>query len=178
MTTAENILHVLAEEGTCLTRVLVARLGKTVDYILPSCRCLKRRGLIRSAEGLHEITDTGRALLAADGKVPCGPGKGRAATSRKSLRQKAWRAMQMMELFDVSDLLNVVSDETEPYAENNLKAYCRALHRAGLLLRTRSGRYRLKANARGPLAPSYNKVEWTVTDRNTGTVIDIRGVKP
>lgn len=178
MTTAESVLRVLAEEGICLTRVLAAHVGKPAELILPSCRCLKRRGLIRSAEGVHELTDAGRALLAQGGKVPCGPGKGRAATSRKSLRQKAWRAMQMMELFDVEDILSVVSDGSEPYAENNLKAYCRALHRAGMLLRTRSGRYMVKVSARGPLAPSYNKVEWTVTDRNTGTVIDIRGVKP
>lgn len=178
MSTAERILRVLAE-GPQLTRALAAHLQLRADNISSVCRCLKRRGLISSAEGAHGITEAGRTLLEKGRRPPCGgPRKGRAARSRSSLRQRAWTVALMMDVFTVDDLLSVVCDGEEGNAPENIGNYCEALRRAGILIKTPRGeKYLIRAERRGPLAPSYNRAEKVVTDRNTGEIIAIGGLR-
>ena len=126
---------------------------------------------------MHGLTLAGKALLEQDGFIPC-QRKGRAAGSAgRTLRQRAWTVMRMADHFSVDSLLQTVSDGDERNAENNLRNYCRALHRAGLLGRTaRSGDYFLRREMdSGPLAPSYNRAEKCVTDRNTGRIFMLGG---
>ncbi|MEG6503224.1 hypothetical protein V6C07_09305, partial [Desulfovibrio sp. 1214_IL3152] len=95
----------------------------------------------------------------------------------RTLRQKAWNVLRMANMATVADLLRTVCDGSERGAEDNLKNYCRALWRAGMLGKTaRTGAYFLRPDANtGPKAPSYNRVEKTVTDRNTGKTVYIGG---
>ena len=76
----------------------------------------------------------------------------------------------MADHFTPDSLMQTICDGGEKCAEDNLRAYCRALFRAGILGRTaRTGAYFLRSEANtGPLAPAYNRAEKCVTDRNTG----------
>lgn len=176
MQLAERIMRELAE-GALLTRQLAARLDSRAQVILAACRCLRHKGLVHTIESMHGLTRAGKALLEQGGFIPC-QRKGRAAGSAgRTLRQRAWTVMRMADHFSVDSLLQTVSDGDERNAENNLRNYCRALHRAGLLGRTaRSGDYFLRREMdSGPLAPSYNRAEKCVTDRNTGRIFMLGG---
>ena len=83
----------------------------------------------------------------------------------------------MADKITVADLLRTLCDGSERGADDNLKNYCRALYRAGILGKTaRTGDYFLRDGANtGPKAPSYNRVEKSVTDRNTGKIVSIIG---
>ena len=144
MQLAERIMRELAE-GALLTRQLAARLDSRAQVILAACRCLRHKGLVHTIESMHGLTRAGKALLEQGGFIPC-QRKGRAAGSAgRTLRQRAWTVMRMADHFSVDSLLQTVSDGDERNAENNLRNYCRALHRAGLLGRTaRSGDYFLR----------------------------------
>ena len=76
----------------------------------------------------------------------------------------------MADHFTVDNLMQTVCDGDEGNAGENLRNYCRALFRAGILGRTaRTRAYFLRDEANtGPLAPAYNRAEKCVTDRNTG----------
>ena len=132
MQLAERIMRELAE-GALLTRQLAARLDSRAQVILAACRCLRHKGLVHTIESMHGLTRAGKALLEQGGFIPC-QRKGRAAGSAgRTLRQRAWTVMRMADHFSVDSLLQTVSDGDERNAENNLRNYCRALHRAGLL---------------------------------------------
>lgn len=172
MDAVREILERLASEGPQYTRQLAAGLGLSGECIRRLCRCLRHHKLIHSESGMHGITEAGRARL-AEGFLPC-QRKGRAATSKgRTLRQRAWNLMRMRDHFRVDDLLTTLCDGEEKGAEDNLRNYCRALYRAGLLgmtRRTKTFYLRPEAN-HGALAPAYNRAEKCVTDRNTGEII-------
>lgn len=175
---SERVMHHLAEHGACYTRQLAAALGVTSDGVCTVCRCLRSYGLIHTTEdNMHGLTAAGQQWTQVGGFLPC-QRAGRAATSEgRTLRQRAWSVMRMADKITVADLLRTLCDGTERGAEDNLKNYCRALWRAGMLGKTaRTGAYFLRPDANtGPKAPSYNRVEKTVTDRNTGKTVYIGG---
>ena len=169
MQLAERIMRELAE-GALLTRQLAARLDSRAQVILAACRCLRHKGLVHTIESMHGLTRAGKALLEQGGFIPC-QRKGRAAGSAgRTLRQRAWSVMRMADHFTVDSLMQTVCDGDEGNAGENLRNYCRALFRAGILGRTaRTRAYFLRDEANtGPLAPAYNRAEKCVTDRNTG----------
>lgn len=175
MILAEEVLRCLAS-GKKTTRELAVLMNRPPRHVASSCQCLAKRGLITSTVGLHKISAAGRRMLAEGYTIPCGPRKGEAVQSRNSLRQRAWRVMQMLPTWQVSDILNVIDDGTVGNAECNLYHYCNALLRARILVRLpRSGAYMVKDSRRGPDAPSYNTKTGTVTDRNSGETIPLRG---
>lgn len=170
-----SILNALAD-GPRLTRQVASALGRPSRDISSCLGALRRRGLIVTASGLHEITAKGRAALAAGVELTSGPCNGD-TTSRhsKTLRAKAWRFMRIRDGFSVSDMLNTLCDGTEAHAENNLQSYVRALESAGYLQRlSRRGeagqqRWRLRRDHdTGPEAPAWNKAARTLRDHNTG----------
>jgi hypothetical protein len=171
---ARDVLYHLAAVGPCYTRQIAAALGLHRDTVTRVARCLSRRGLVFSVDGLHGITKAGRERV-VEGFNPCEL-KGRAAASRgRTIRQRAWNVMRMMDTFSAADLLRCVCDGdgggTEKKAEDNITRYCRALAHAGILgITARTGRYFLRDDT-GPLSPAWNKVEKCVTDRNTGKII-------
>lgn len=169
MQLAERILRELTT-APLLTRQLAAKLDARTPGVMVACRCLRHKGLIHTENGLHALTRAGKNLLADGGFIPC-QRKGRNATSAgRTLRQRAWSVMRMADHFTVDSLMQTVCDGDEGNAGENLRNYCRALFRAGILGRTaRTGAYFLRSEANtGPLAPAYNRAEKCVTDRNTG----------
>lgn len=146
MQLAERILRELTT-APLLTRQLAAKLDARTPGVMVACRCLRHKGLIHTENGLHALTRAGRTL-----------------------RQRAWSVMRMADHFTVDSLMQTVCDGDEGNAGENLRNYCRALFRAGILGRTaRTRAYFLRDEANtGPLAPAYNRAEKCVTDRNTG----------
>lgn len=167
----------LAEHGNCYTRQLAAALEATSDGVCAVCRCLRKNGLVATEGSIHGLTEAGRQWAEVGGFLPC-QRAGRAATSEgRTLRQRAWSVIRMADKITIADLLRTLCDGDERGAENNLRNYCRALYRAGILGKTaRTGAYFLRAEANsGPKAPAYNRVEKSVTDRNTGKTVSIIG---
>lgn len=170
VTLAERIMTILATDGPQFTRQLAATLESQSECVRQVCVCLRQKNLIHSEGGLHGLTKEGKTLLKCDGFIPC-QRKGRGATSAgRTLRQRAWSVMRMADHFTVDSLMQTVCDGDEGNAGENLRNYCRALFRAGILGRTaRTRAYFLRDEANtGPLAPAYNRAEKCVTDRNTG----------
>lgn len=174
----ERIMHHLAEHGACYPRQLAAALGATSNGVRLVCRCLRSRGLIHTTDdNMHGLTAAGQEWIQAGGFLPC-QRAGRSATSEgRTLRQKAWNVLRMTDMATVGDLLRTVCDGDEKGAEDNLRNYCRALCRAGILGKTaRTGAYYLRPEANtGPKSPAYNRAAKSVTDRNTGKSVSIGG---
>ncbi|MEG2173846.1 MAG: hypothetical protein RRY29_11415 [Desulfovibrionaceae bacterium] len=164
--TSRDVLYLLSDNKAHLTRELADKMMCSRDSMAAMCRCLKKRGMIISIEGIHSITASGLDVL-SDKQEPC---KGKAKQSKSGLRHRAWKAMHILTLFNVSSLLEVVATGEEKGGEENLRNYLSALHKAGILVKNRSGKYLLKESAKGPHAPSYNREKKTVTDRSTGEV--------
>lgn len=169
-------LRALAE-GPRLTRELARILGIPQGQAKGVCRCLRARGLVRTGEDVHELTDQGRQTVARGEEITCGPDKGQVRRDG-SLRARAWRAMRIKEKFGVDELLTLLCDGTERQAEYNLQGYLRILERAGYLAELKrrgpegSRRWWL-ARDTGPLAPAWNKVARTLADPNTGELHDV-----
>lgn len=166
-------------DGAKLTRQLAAVLNAPADNVRSCLRTLVKRGLIRSSEGVNQITEAGREALASGREVTSGPCNGNAVSRRfGSLRAKAWRAMRMKTAFSLDDLLMLLCDGSESDAEGNLRSYVNALESAGYLFaRARRGeggqvRWSLDRDT-GPEAPSWNKKTRVLRDHNTGEVFDI-----
>ena len=171
------ILNALAD-GPKLTRQILSGLGLTSTTCLET---LRRRGLIASAEGIHQLTEAGRATLAAGKEIMSGP-CGSNVTTRRSLtlRQKAWRVMGIRDGFSLADLLTMLCDGSETAPERNLARYLAALEAAGYLLplarRGEDGakRWRLRRDRNtGPEAPALNTRTKRLTDCNTGQIFEI-----
>lgn len=163
VTLAERIMATLAADGPQYTRQLAATLESQSECVRQVCVCLRQKNLIHSEDGLHGLTRAGKAFMEKR--------KGRgAASAGRTLRQRAWSVMRMADHFTVDSLMQTVCDGDEGNAGENLRNYCRALFRAGILGRTaRTRAYFLRDEANtGPLAPAYNRAEKCVTDRNTG----------
>lgn len=177
-TLAERIMNTLATDGPRYTRQMAATLEAANASISEVCFCLRKKGLIHSVEGLHGLTRAGRTLLENGGFIPC-QRKGRSATSAgRTLRQRAWSIMRMTDHFTLNSLLHTICNGDEGNAEDNLRQYCRALEKVGILgrtARTRAWFLRAEANT-GPLAPACNRAEKCVTDRNTGKVYALEAV--
>jgi hypothetical protein len=166
--TGNDILQVLADGKPRLTREIAAFLQVQTEAVGAAARCLKKKGLVCSSEGVHGITAAGLQVVKKGlGRTLC---KGQAGQSNQGLRHRAWQAMQMVSVFSVNDLLDVTATGYEADAEANLKNYCKALFKAGMLIQTRSGKYFLREKDKGEHAPSYNRKAKTVTNRNTGEV--------
>lgn len=174
----ERIMHHLAEHGASYTRQLAAALEVTSEGVRAVCRCLRSHDLIHTTDdNMHGLTAAGQQWIQTGGFLPC-QRAGRAATSEgRTLRQKAWNVLRMANMATVGDLLRTVCDGDEKGAENNLRNYCRALYRAGILGKAaRTGAYYLRPKANtGPKSPAYNRAEKSVTDRNTGKSVSIGG---
>lgn len=169
MTPGRKILTALAS-SCATTGQLGARIEGTTSARLQSCLCtLRDRGLVSSVQGVHALTDKGRAWVAAGLEVNGGPRPGRAASrTANTLRAKAWRYLRLKGKASMNDLLFIVADGTEGDAEKNLRRYLRALTAAGYLAPLRSGWLLLTDRDTGPEAPALNTATKTVTDANTG----------
>lgn len=159
------MLELLQREGPLFTRQIAAKLGLSSDWIRQVCACLREQDLIASVEGLHGLTKNGLAAIAS-GKFPC-----REYDAKKgTLRQKAWNVMRIKDMFTVSDILETVCDGSEKNAEGNIRQYCKALHRAGILKITQRTKSYFLPKGQGPLCPAYNRAGNYVLDRNTGEI--------
>ena len=159
----ERVMRHLAEHGNCYTRQIAAALDAVSAGVSAACSCLRKHGLVHTEGSIHGLTEAGRQWVEVGGFLPC-QRAGRAATSEgRTLRQRAWNVMRMADKITVADLLRTLCDGSERGAEDNLKSYCRALYRAGLLGKTaRTGDYFLRDGANtGPKAPSYKgRARW------------------
>lgn len=177
-----SILNVL-KGGPKLTRQIAGALDMTPVNLRCCLRTLVARGLITSCEGCHQITEKGAKTLAEGREVTSGPTVDKAVTRRETtLRDKAWRAMRIREVFSLDELMMLICDGEEKDATGNLGGYIRALANAGYLVPMRRraagrnhARWRLtrKGNT-GLEAPAWNKARGMVTDANTGEVFNVR----
>lgn len=180
---AWNGLHILAAlaDGPKLTRQIAASLVKPREDMRRCLDRLRRKGLVDSAEGTHQITEAGRAALAEGRDIMSGPCGGN-TTSRQgpTLRQRAWRLMRMRDGFSVEDLLSTLCDGGERDALANLRRYVVALEATGYLTPFRrrgeggAKRWFLRRDRNtGPEAPALNTAARRLTDHNTGQVFDL-----
>ncbi|SNR59405.1 hypothetical protein SAMN04488503_0225 [Humidesulfovibrio mexicanus] len=167
--------------GPLLTAELSRAVGISLDSTRAVCRCLRARGLMRTVEGIHELTEAGHQAVACGQEITCGPNKG-GVRRAESLRAKAWRAMRIKMKFSLDELLSLLCDGEEKDAEGNLRRYLRTLELAGYLVEMKrtgadgSRRWWL-AKDTGLHAPAWNKKAWTLTDANTGESHDLRQFK-
>lgn len=170
ITTPRLILELLQSDGPLFTRQIAAKLSMGPRHICEVCRCLRNEGCIASVDGLHGLTKKGFEAIVS-GKFPC-----REYNAKKgTLRQKAWNVMRMKDMFSVSDILETVCDGSEKNAEGNIRQYCKALHRAGILKITQRTKSYFLPKGQGPLCPAYNREENYVLDRNTGEIFRLEG---
>jgi len=176
-----SILNALAG-GPLMMRQIAASLGEPSRNLSGCLRTLRNRGLIVSAEGVHQITEAGRAALASGQEITSAPCNGK-ATSRQAntLRARAWRFIRIRDGFSLDDLLSTLCDGSETDAEGNICSYLLALEIAGYLLplprRGEGGalRWRLRRDKdTGPEAPAWNKKTRILRDHNTGEAFTIR----
>ena len=179
----QTILKTLMD-GAKLTRELAEACG--ITDVKTCLRHLRARGFMTSSEGVHTITDSGREALKNNVKLTAGPCPREAqARQRRTLRDKAWAAMQRRDFFSVAELLFLLlSDgDNSKNAQQNLQEFATALEKAGFLMRKKGKgprRYRLRPEMNtGPLAPAWNKATRLLTDANTGKryAIPAGGVK-
>lgn len=166
--------------GPKLTRELIDALGMTKAGVRDVCKRLAARGLMRSAEGVHGITEAGSMALAGGSEVVSGPSKGGCVERYKgSLRARTWRGLRIRRKVCLDDLLPLVlsadddTKEAERKARQNLSHYLKALTQAGFLtLLPRRGEVLrwLLVRDTGPCAPAWHRAQRTVTDTNTGEV--------
>lgn len=141
------------------------------------------RGYLERVErGCFQLTSEG-AQAVRDGVRICsgsnGPVTGIRKPVRGTLRQRAWKAMQIQRVFTIPDLAMIVSRDNPAAAYNSLQAYLRQLVAAGYVMRslrkapgtaiTSNGfnRFSLVRDT-GPRAPVYSKKRGAFHDFNTG----------
>lgn len=169
MTPGRQILTALSA-GCATTAQLAERIeGMTGPRVQSCLRTLLDRGLVTSVQGVHELTDKGRAWAQAGLEINGGPRPGNAQSRTPgTLRAKAWRYLRIRGKASLDDILMTVADGTEAAAVQNLRRYLGALTRAGILVETRSGWLLPSDRNTGIEAPSLNTGTRMVTDLNTG----------
>lgn len=166
MKVATSVLAALGRIPATTAQLVERMPGVCVPSALAT---LRERGLVTSVQGVHQITDKGRAWVEAGVPVPMGPRPGQAGSrAAGTLRAKAWRYLRIKRKAGMDDLLFLVADGNEKDAEANLRRYLTALERAGVLIRTRSGWLLPSDRNTGPEAPSWNSKTKAVIDVNTG----------
>lgn len=167
--------EVIAQIGEALN-LSNAQVGKAACGLIAS-------GYIERVErGCFQLTEAG-AQAVANGVRICGGGSGPTKSirkpSRNTIRQRAWRAMQIHREFTVPDIAMVVSRADPPKAYKSLHGFLRQLVAAGYVMRTArkvpgtaSGsngfnRFRLIRDT-GPRAPVYSHKRGSFHDFNTG----------
>ncbi len=173
-----DILRLL-EGGPKLTRELLTSLDMTRDRLRDNRKRLERRGLLVRVEGIYQITEAGKQVVAGGAEIISGSGLGGCAERYKdSTRSRAWRALRIRRKAGLDDLLPLLLEpgatkEDEQRTGRYLARYLEALVKAGFLhaLPRRGGPARwLLVRDTGPCAPAWNKVRNTVADTNTGEV--------
>jgi Predicted transcriptional regulator len=147
------------------------------------------RGLIERIEtGVFRLSDEGRAFLAAGRTIKCGPkGKRTGVTPPlpDTLRQRAWKVMQVSRRFTIDDLLRAAARGDRADSRSNLQHYLKALTLSGhiaVLPRRIPGRaltsngfrqWVLNRNT-GPIAPVARPKDRVTYDHNTREAVSWR----
>lgn len=166
--TAETILKAVAKSKLkCMTEADVMKATGLSDVQVQQA-CLKLRShefLTRTEQGCHALTETGREALAAGVNLRSGP-KGRHIAPRvlrASLRTKVWRAMRIRGKFSIPELSMLVAEGGEKDITSNIGKYCRALERAGFIVKMAKRELGSKLTSNGHLR------YWLIPERDTGT---------
>ncbi len=181
--TTETILKavVLAPGEECVTEARIAELtGLTAKQVEQSTLKLRKHGfLTKTGRGCHKVTQAGKDVVMAGGKLRSGP-KGPEYGQRHrdpGLRQKVWNVLRMGKKRTIDDILMIVVEGTERDARNNVRKYLQALAKAGYLTvmpqreaplnMTSNGCLRyLLVDDTGPIAPVMSVARGMVYDRN------------
>lgn len=154
--------------------------------IIAAAGRLVARGLVeREEDGVYRLSKAGVEALQDGLKIGGDSYKRRKQPIyADSLRQRAWKAMQLQTRFTVGDLVQLAV-RNEKDGEDSIRRFCFALTRAGYLaeLPTRvpgsvagsNGfkQWRLIRNT-GDIAPRYVQAERAFHDRNDGKVYKCR----
>ena len=169
MTPGRQILTALSVGCATTAQLAECIEGMTGPRLQGCLQTLRARGLVTSVQGVHELTDKGRAWAEAGIEVSGGPRPGHSQSrTANTLRAKAWRYLRIRGKAGLDDILMTVADGTEATPEKNLRRYLNALTRAGILARTRSGWVLPSDRNTGIEAPSWNATTRMVIDLNSG----------
>jgi hypothetical protein len=174
MTPGRKVLTALSA-GCATTAHLAERIeGMTTLQLQGVLKTLKGRAMVNSVQGVHQLTDKGRAWAEAGLEVNGGPRPGNAHSRTSStLRAKAWRYLRIRGKASLDDILLIAADGCEAGAEKNLRRYLGALTKAGILVQVKSGWVLPSDRNTGIEAPSWNSETRIVTDVNTGVACQI-----
>ena len=99
-----------------------------------ACRLIARGLIERIETGVFRLSAEGRAFLAEGRTLKCGPkGKRTGVTPPRpdTLRQRAWKAMQVAHRFTIDDLLRAAVRGSDQGSRSNLQRYLKALTLSG-----------------------------------------------
>lgn len=184
-----NAMHQIAVMGALgvgrmRTEQLADQLPIDRKQVAAATGRLIARGLVQRLEiGEFELTEAGRAALASGAKLSSGVARGwrKAPVYADSLRQRAWRAMRLVQRFSVADIEPLAVKGGEREAGENIRRFCHALASAGYLVdlpqrvpgtAKSSNGFKVWRLARdtGEVAPRYMAGQRAFQDRNTREV--------
>lgn len=188
-TTLLMLLHA-SDEGELSLDDIMAQIaapdGPSRQAVVMAAGVLADRGLIeRPAPGHYRLTAAGRLAAESGQRITSGPWRGHAiGVQQRSLRARLWRAMRALKKFGLTDLLLRAARGDEGDAENNAFKYCRALEKAGYLVRIRRqpgeaptspGYVRwVLVRDTGPMPPIWSHRTRQIFDPNTGEYLEVR----
>lgn len=173
--------------GACLTTTALAELTnlENRDVAKACCGLVSRGWIVRRERGCFELSEAGRKAVAAGEIITSGPTRPLTQADprrplRRTIRDKMWAAMRVLQKFRISDLQTMAGA-----SRDNAQRYVGALERTGYLIRLRPEpgsaptsngfqRWLLVRNS-GPAAPVYRAKAGDIYDRNTSTAYLIGG---
>lgn len=131
-------------------------------------RLISRKLIERIETGVFRLSAEGRSFLAEGRTIKCGPkGKhtGVLAPQPDSLRQRAWKAMQVSRRFTMDDLVRAATRPGDHEPRSNLQKYLKAL--------TLSGHVALLPRRVPGTAMTSNGFKQWALNRDTGPVAPV-----
>lgn len=152
-----------------------------------ACRLITRDLIERIETGVFRLSPEGRAFLVEGRTLKCGPkGKrtGVAVPQQDTLRQRAWKAMQVSRRFTIDDLLRAAMRGNDAGSRSNLQRYLKALTLSGHIAvlpqrvpgmaMTSNGFKQWALRRPGAVAPVARPKDRATYDHNTREVVPWR----
>lgn len=181
MTHAEAVLQAVAD-GVCLLREIAAHCGVSLREAQLAALALKRRRLLSQAglRGAYDLTDSGRAWLAAERAILPNQGR-RPRTVTRGIRERAWWHLRAHKIATIRELLSTHASPELKAPRVTLVKYLSALARAGVLGRrvpVAGGEavWSLKRDL-GVETPVWRERGGQIYDPNSGSTLTVERVK-
>lgn len=181
-TNQHRILYHLGDRCEVIAQICEALDLKTSQVGSATGALIASGYLERVERGCFRLTEAGAKAVASGVRIcggPKGPTKSIRKPVRNTMRQRAWRAMQIHREFTIPDIAMIVSRADPPKVYNSLQSFLRELTAAGYVMRTARkapgtaitsngfNRFRLIRDT-GPRVPVYSRKRGSFHDFNTG----------